>query len=265
MFLFKNKNLSNKSVNKKDYKIAMVSFKYFIKHSARVKKVSFLIPNKDEIIVRAPIKLTHSKVIKLIEHNAGKIEAIMQKIVQKNQCQFKTNLENKINAHGFCIQFNRSVNNDELKISNKTNESCTNIIIEFTNENSKQFYKNIIKAVFFISKQYLPPKVEEISQRTGLRYKSMKIKTVKTIWGSCSSKKNINLSSRLILLPKNLIEYVITHELVHTKHQNHGKLFWAELNFLMDDKAKELDKLLLKTYYPLKDIFESSSMRFDIN
>ena len=68
-------------------------------------------------------------------------------------------------------------------------------------------------------------------------------KRQKTLWGSCTSRNNINLNINLINLPRDLIDYVIVHELVHTKVKNHGPKFWSMLNGLVDN-ARALDKKL---------------------
>jgi predicted metal-dependent hydrolase len=56
------------------------------------------------------------------------------------------------------------------------------------------------------------------------------IRNQKTRWGSCSHNNTISLNMKLVLLPKDLIDYVILHELVHTKIANHGNSFWNELD-----------------------------------
>ena len=73
------------------------------------------------------------------------------------------------------------------------------------------------------------------------------IKNAKTRWGSCSSINNINLNLHLMRLSDELIDYVILHELVHTKIKNHQKEFWDLLNIVSGD-AKGLDRELKKYY-----------------
>jgi predicted metal-dependent hydrolase len=60
----------------------------------------------------------------------------------------------------------------------------------------------------------------------------------KTRWGSCSPKNNISLNIKLVLLPAEMLDYVILHELVHTRIHNHSRKFWAELDkYVPDSKA----------------------------
>ncbi len=72
----------------------------------------------------------------------------------------------------------------------------------------------------------------------------MKINKSRTRWGSCSSKKVINLSYYCLFLPEHLIDFVILHELSHTIKMNHGEGFWKLLDSVSGGKAKELTQEL---------------------
>ena len=95
------------------------------------------------------------------------------------------------------------------------------------------------------AKYFLPRRVNELSKLYGLLYNRLFIKNVKSRWGSCSTKNNINLSLHLMLLPDHLIDYVIAHELAHTKYKNHSKEFWKFLDTIFPN-AKTIDKQLNK-------------------
>jgi hypothetical protein len=89
-------------------------------------------------------------------------------------------------------------------------------------------------------------RLEEMARIHHLKYGKVSIRNQKTKWGSCSSKNTINLNINLVRLPDQLRDYVILHELVHTRFKNHGKEFWAELNRAIGGGAKELARRLRK-------------------
>ena len=91
----------------------------------------------------------------------------------------------------------------------------------------------------------LVSKLRETAARHGFGFKGrVAIKNNVTNWGSCSSKGNINLNMRLVLLPERLQDYVILHELCHLRHQNHGPQFHALLDSLLGGREKELQREL---------------------
>ena len=93
------------------------------------------------------------------------------------------------------------------------------------------------------ARQYLPGRVAHWSDLTGLVPERVRIGSAKTRWGSCSFRKSINLSWRLIKLPDPLSDYVIVHELAHLQEMNHQKGFWDLVESILPD-AKERRKRL---------------------
>ena len=87
-------------------------------------------------------------------------------------------------------------------------------------------------------------RLEELARIHDLKYARASIRNQKTKWGSCSAKNNISLNINLVRLPDELRDYVILHELVHTRFKNHSKKFWAELDKFVGGSAKELSKKL---------------------
>ena len=91
----------------------------------------------------------------------------------------------------------------------------------------------------------LQQRIEQLSKQYNFKYNKLFIKNQKTRWGSCSQKNNINLNAKLLNLPKELIDYVILHELVHTKVKNHSNEFWKTLDTYINN-SKKYDKELKK-------------------
>ena len=93
------------------------------------------------------------------------------------------------------------------------------------------------------AKAKLMSRLNKLTEKNGFTYNRVFVRNQKTRWGSCSNKNNINLNIKLIRLPDELIDYVILHELVHTRIKNHSKEFWAELDRLVGD-GKKLQSML---------------------
>jgi len=83
----------------------------------------------------------------------------------------------------------------------------------------------------------------ELSRLHGFSYNRVFIRNQRTRWGSCSHCNNINLNINLVWLRPELMNYVILHELLHTRIKNHGRRFWGQLDKLVGN-AKALDKEL---------------------
>ena len=77
--------------------------------------------------------------------------------------------------------------------------------------------------------EYIPKRAEHFATIIGVDYNGITIRNQKTRWGSCSQKGNLNFNCLLMLMPKNVIDSVVVHELCHRKHMNHSKAFYAEV------------------------------------
>lgn len=86
-----------------------------------------------------------------------------------------------------------------------------------------------VRALKKEAKTLLPKRLAELATKHNFEYTSVKIKELRGRWGSCSQHKDIVLNCYLMELPWQLIDYVILHELLHTRILAHGKPFWEEL------------------------------------
>jgi predicted metal-dependent hydrolase len=73
-------------------------------------------------------------------------------------------------------------------------------------------------------------RLRQLAQRYGFSYNKVSIRNQRTRWGSCSAKGNISLNVKMVALPPELLDYVLLHELVHTRVHNHSRKFWKELD-----------------------------------
>ena len=105
---------------------------------------------------------------------------------------------------------------------------------EALKESFKNFFKQ--KAI-----EKITPRVKKWSKKTELQFNELKFMQLEKRWGSCTKTNNIIINLDAIKLPYSLIDYLIVHELVHTKIKNHSKEFWAELSKHLSN-WKELDE-----------------------
>ena len=191
----------------------------------------------DGLHVTVPPRCLTSKVLEVIEEYRAKLLEKWEKVAPQTLDQhfhidapcFRLHLEQGKLAH-FLI---------------RTHTEGTTIFYpphaDFSEKAVQEVLRNaIVRAMKKSAQAYLPPLLEELASHYGFHYKKVKITGSKSRWGSCSAAGNINLSCYLMLLPPHLMDYVLLHELTHTKEMNHGPKFWEILNELTEGKARSL-------------------------
>lgn len=98
----------------------------------------------------------------------------------------------------------------------------------------------IERAMRMEAKRILPKRLAFLAEKHRFSYSNVSIRSSKTRWGSCSSRGNISLSYFLMTLPGDLIDYVLLHELCHTKEMNHSVRFWKLMDVVTNNGSKEL-------------------------
>lgn len=102
--------------------------------------------------------------------------------------------------------------------------------IKLNSEEKEELSLVVVKALRDVAKGYLPNRLDVLAKLMGSRYGKCTIRNSSSRWGSCSSNNDINLSLWLMVVPSRLIDYVLVHELAHTKFKNHKSEFWDEVS-----------------------------------
>jgi predicted metal-dependent hydrolase len=108
-------------------------------------------------------------------------------------------------------------------------------ITVFPSEDAKRHRTLLIDELRNQASEKIKRKVRYFADKYGFKIKKVAIKDTVSRWGSCSSDRNININWRLALAPTRVMDYVIIHELCHTKEMNHSPRFWALVESCMPD------------------------------
>ena len=113
-------------------------------------------------------------------------------------------------------------------------------------------FKVVTEALRKQAKAILPLRLHELAAQHGFSFTRVGINSARTRWGSCSSRGHINLSLYLMMLPQTLSDYVLLHELCHTREMNHGPRFWALMDQVTGQQAQQLRNALRRYPSPFR-------------
>lgn len=104
------------------------------------------------------------------------------------------------------------------------------------------------KALQKEARAYLPRRLRHLADTYGFAYERVRFGTQKGRWGSCSSRGTVSLNVGLMFLHPELIDYVLVHELCHTRQMNHSPQFWSLVETCLPDY--KVRRKRLKTEQP---------------
>ena len=208
------------------------------------KTLSLTINENAELIIRAPKRLSIEKIQDFINEKENWINR--KKRLIENQIKDVTSNHNKLLYLGNLFPINLEQNASKELFFTGEEFIANSIEPDSMSLSIKKWYKNKFKEIAL-------PRVAYFANKHNLMVNQVRIKNQKTMWGSCSSKNNINLNYLLLMAPMGVIDYVIVHELVHTIHRNHSTDFWDSVESIMPE-FQEHKRWLKKNGYKLRRI-----------
>ena len=198
------------------------------------KSIKITLKKDNQILVTMPYLCPYKKAKEFLLSNFEKI-----KLFKKKDRVLSCNLQTKFDTL-------KIIPSDCLKIERK------NKIINFyypkeADFSSKEIQKSLKEAYMIAikieAKNYLPERLSFLAKKYGFHFNKVALRNQKTRFGSCSYQNNINLNINLMNYDFDIIDYVLIHELCHTKIKNHSKFFWEEVERYCPD-YKNLRKKL---------------------
>lgn len=210
--------------------------KYKLIRSNR-KTLSFKIKDDASLEVRAPLNYPKKEIDLHVKSNEEWINKHISKVIENNK--LKENFNLNFGDYITIIGKKTLIKPVEGNIAQYENDSF--LIPKECDSN--QIKEIIISLSKKIAKKHLTQRVIFYKDKLGVEPIAVKVNSAKTRWGSCSSKKSINFSWRIIMAQEDIIDYVVVHELAHIKEMNHSKKFWAEVENVLPNYLESRAKL----------------------
>jgi predicted metal-dependent hydrolase len=231
-------------MSSKEIQLPDVGSIHFLK-SQRAKHISITIKPFKGVRVSVPIRVSFAEAEYVVKNKIDWIQKHQQKIrkAEEKRTIFDESTEFCTKKHKLIVrktddkEINARISDGEIKVFYPEYLGVKHISVQHF------IRKSIEEALRIEAKQFIPARVNELAAKFNFNYNKVFIKNINSRWGSCSKKGNVNFSLHLMLLPEELIDYIILHELAHTVEHNHSKNFWAVLNKIYGN-AKIVDRKL---------------------
>jgi predicted metal-dependent hydrolase len=189
------------------------------------KSIALHISSNGELVVRAPNSYPNNLIMDFVNSKRNWIKQKQEQVSERLEITAKNDLK-----HGGEIPFL----GDFYKINVDSSIRQTVIFDNAFFFKSHEIIKYVLLKWYKREAQNIIPGIAECEARKfGFDIAEIKINSARKRWGSCTSRKNINFSWRLVLLPEEVIHYVVIHELAHLVELNHSKKFWATVEKLL--------------------------------
>jgi len=187
------------------------------------------------LIIKSP-KVSQGYIEKLLLKKAAWITRSKAKILEKKGSSPTFSKEDVLYYLGEPYPLQQHV---WEKKSTKLLKQEEDFLLCYHHYDEKLFRKHVDAFYRSEAEQYIPPLVENWSRVMQLSYQKISFRKTKRQWGSCSNRNALSFNTMIMKLPKEIIEYIVVHELAHILHKHHQKDFWdCVASYLPDYKAR---------------------------
>jgi len=195
--------------------------KYQIKINPRSRNIRLSIQSNGIVTVSVPKRVTIKEIeIALIRHKRWLLKRLENE--QKGPpFKFKNDEKLPLFDNSFRLLIDYSPDKNGYW---ETKNSTLNVLIP---QSTDEWIYNCVKSWYReMAKQFLEKRIPFWADKMNLKFNRFLVKNQRTVWGSCSKKKNLNFNWRMMLLNEKEADYLIIHELAHLQEMNHSVRFW---------------------------------------
>ncbi len=208
--------------------------------------IALQISPQGNLIVRAPINCSYEKIQNIIKDKEDWITLHQNRVLNNRKINFDILNYNKVL---FCGVAYSVVFIDKIKEVGFYKDCCW-VPVKWKDNEDKKIYE-ISKTLKTQAKKLLSQRMVYFANLMQLEPNTVKFSNSKRTWGLCDKESNIKLNWRVVMLPPDIMDYVIVHELSHMLQLNHSNLFWKVVKSILSN-YKESRDLLRKGDYLLE-------------
>jgi predicted metal-dependent hydrolase len=217
-----------------------LSYPYTVKRSPRARYVR-LVVSVDGLVVVVPQRFSVPRDLPpLLESKKDWIAKALEKVTSRARAREEGRkvpdaIDLRAIGETWRVEFAR-LSRDRLIAENGT-------ILLTSDFSESEAIASLKQWIHVKGRELLPPLLKDEAERHRLSYAGVAVKEQKSLWGSCSAKRNINLNCRLLFLPPHLVRHVLRHELCHLSEMNHSSAFHDLLARLDPGAAENASEL----------------------
>jgi len=213
---------------------------YKIRISQKAKYIRLLITHKAEVEIVLPKNCQQEHGLEFLNQKRNWVENHLNNLPKSN---VSLQLPQSLDLHALqrSWQVLYEVMNQQNKIKMIMRPDA--IVLLGATQNYNMCIDKLTNWVRKQAKIHLTTRLQYLSDNCQLPFNKLSIRGQITRWGSCNTNKDINLNYKLLFLPKELVDYVLIHELCHTIHFNHSQRFWRLVKKHVPDYLNMRDKL----------------------
>ena len=203
------------------------------------KSVAITVDKEANTVIRAPLYMSEKQVKRIVLENKERIYLVYKKVGKQKKAKPIVSIKDASSipfyGNDFPFYLQSTTGREHIEDDGK----CIELFVNFENPGAYDravrlleiWYRKKGKEVFY-------KKANEFAVQMGTTFQNIAIKDQKTRWGSCSNHRNLNFNWRLLMMPREVLDYVVIHELAHTIEMNHSKDFWLQVERLVPDYKK---------------------------